>query len=83
MADAIARAPEPARQPGWWARLVDFCRGVNAEMKKVTWPDVGQVRSATIVIIIFVLIIGLVITVLDLVLHAVLVSMIPSLFAGH
>ena len=41
--------------PGMWTRLVAFYHGVMAEMKKVTWPDRPQVRSATIAILIFVL----------------------------
>ena len=56
---------------------------VIAEMKRVTWPDFPQVRQATIAIIIFVLILGLVITILDFVLQGVLIKMIPSLFAGR
>ena len=82
MADAVAPSPAPAG-PGMWERLVAFIRGVNAEMKKVTWPDLPQVRSATISIIIFVLILGLVITILDFILQGVLIKMIPSLFAGR
>jgi hypothetical protein len=39
------------------------------------------VRQASIAIVVFVLIIGLVITLLDTVLHAVLVRFIPSLFS--
>jgi len=83
MADAIARPPAPAGGPGLWERTVTFVRGVNAEMKKVTWPDLPQVRSATIAIIIFVLLLGLVITILDFILQGVLIKMIPSLFAGR
>jgi preprotein translocase subunit SecE len=65
----------------WWTRLVAFYRGVMAEMKKVTWPDFPQVRSATIAIIIFVLILGLFITLMDTALQAILVRLLPSLFA--
>jgi preprotein translocase subunit SecE len=54
---------------------------VIAEMRKVTWPDRGQVRQATIAIIIFVLLIALFITVMDWLLSLVLVRGIPSLFA--
>jgi preprotein translocase subunit SecE len=64
-----------------WTRLVAFYRGVVAEMKKVTWPDLPQVRSATVAIIIFVLILGLFITLMDTALQAILVKLIPSLFA--
>jgi len=70
-----------APSEGWWTRLVAFYHGVMGEMKKVTWPDVGQVRSATIAIIIFVLILGLFITIMDVALNGVLIKLIPSLFA--
>ncbi len=65
----------------WWTRLVAFYHGVVSEMKKVTWPDLPQVRSATIAIIIFVLVLGLFITLMDITLNAILVKLIPSLFA--
>jgi len=65
------------------SRLVAFYHGVMAEMRKVTWPDLPQVRSATISIIIFVMLIGLVITLLDFILQGILIKMIPSLFAGR
>jgi preprotein translocase subunit SecE len=83
MADAVARPGGPDSGPGLASRLIAFYHGVMAEMRKVTWPDIPQVRSATISIIIFVLILGLVITILDFVLQGVLIKMIPSLFAGR
>ena len=67
----------------WFVKLRDFYNGVMAEMRKVTWPDLPQVRSATISIIIFVLLLGLLITLLDFVLQGILIKMIPSLFAGR
>ncbi len=79
---AVAEAPAQGGQPGWRGRLVEFYHGVMFEMKKVTWPDLPQVRQATIAIIIFVLVLALVITLLDLALNGVLVKLIPSLFAG-
>jgi preprotein translocase subunit SecE len=91
MADAVARptsggsagSPPAAPSPGFVSRVVAFYHGVMAEMRKVTWPDVPQVRSATISIIIFVLLLGLIITLLDFVLQGILIKMIPSLFAGR
>jgi preprotein translocase subunit SecE len=82
MAGSVAPSPTPAG-PGMWERLVAFIRGVNAEMKKVTWPDLPQVRSATISIIIFVLLLALMITIMDFVLQGILIKAIPSLFAGR
>jgi preprotein translocase SecE subunit len=80
MAD-LATTGGPGSQPGFPSRVVGFYNGVLAELKRVTRPDLGQVRSATIAIIIFVLVIALVITVLDGVLQALLIKMLPSLFA--
>jgi preprotein translocase subunit SecE len=62
---------------------IDYYHSVMAELRKVTWPDFPQVRSATISIIIFVLIIGMIITILDFFLNGLLVRLLPSLLAGH
>jgi preprotein translocase subunit SecE len=86
MAVDVARPPQgapPAPAQSWWTRLIALYHGVVAEMKKVTWPDRGQVRQATIAIIIFVLLLGLVIWLMDVALQGVLVKLIPSLFAGR
>jgi len=93
MADAVARSGSSGggsgasgtsgQTPGIVSRLVTFYHGVVAEMRKVTWPDVPQVRSATIAIIIFVLILGLAITLMDFALQGILIKGIPSLFAGR
>ena len=83
MADAVAPRGGAEKSPGIGARLVAFYHGVMAEMRKVTWPDFPQVRSATIAIIIFVLVLGLFITILDFVLQGILIKAIPSLFAGR
>ena len=77
---ANAVSPEPRRAGGFFRSVVDFYHDVVAEMRKVTWPEWTQVRQATIAIIIFVLLIGLVIFLLDVVLQGVLVRLIPSLF---
>ena len=84
MAVDVARPPQgapPASRGSWWSRLVAYYHGIIAEMRKVTWPDRGQVQQATIAIIIFVLLLGLVIYLLDAALSAVLVRLLPSLFA--
>ena len=78
---ATTVVPPGGQQQSLPARVVTFYNGVVAELKRVTWPDLPQVRSATIAIIIFVLILGLVITALDFVLQGVLIRLLPSLFA--
>ena len=64
-----------------WQGLVAFMRDSYHEIRhKTTWPDVAQVRQASIAIIIFVLLVGLMIALLDIVLRLVLVQGIPGLF---
>jgi preprotein translocase subunit SecE len=64
-------------------KAVTFYNEVLAEMRKVTWPDRAQLKDMTIKIIVFVLFIGAVIGLIDLVLQLVLVRGIPSLFSGR
>ena len=80
MADAVTTG-NPGNTPGFPSRVVGFYNGVMTELRRVTWPDLPQVRSATIAIIIFVLILGLLITALDAVLQGLLIRLLPSLFA--
>ena len=80
MADAVVTNPG-SQKPGFPSRVIGFYQGVMVELKRVTWPDFPQVRSATIAIIIFVLILGLLISALDFVLQLVLIDLLPSLFA--
>jgi preprotein translocase subunit SecE len=65
------------------ARTSEFLSDVRAEMRKVTWPDRAQLRQATLAIIAFVLFIGAVIALMDLVLQGVLGNAIPRLFGAR
>ena len=84
MADVVA---PPTRTEGGLIATVRgipaFYRSVMAEMRKVTWPEVPDVRRATVAIIIFVLLLGLFIYLIDAVLGYVLVTLIPKLFVGR
>lgn len=75
MATQVARV-------SWLPRLVSFYRDVMAEMKKVTWPDLPQIRQLSIGVILLSLFIGAIIALMDVVLQQVLVRWIPSLFGG-
>jgi preprotein translocase subunit SecE len=68
------------RTPAFPARVATFYQEVVAEMRKVTWPDREQLKDTTIKIIIFVLFIGAVLGVVDIILQAILVQGLPSLF---
>ena len=74
----VAQAPKA----NFFTRLVTMYIEVFTEMKKVTWPDVGQIRQLSIGVIVLSLFIGLVIWGMDVVLQQVLVKWIPSLFGG-
>lgn len=46
-------------------RTQTFVEEVQVEMRRVTWPDREQLRNATIVILIFVIILAFIIGVMD------------------
>lgn len=66
--------------PGRGTRLVTFYHDVIAEMKKVTWPDRPQLMQATLQIIVFVLVLGAIIALIDIGLNALLVKLPNMLF---
>lgn len=74
-------ATEIARE-GTVQRSATFLRDVRAEMAKVTWPDWPQVRQLSIGVIILSLIVGGVITLMDIVFRTVLMTWLPRMFAG-
>ena len=69
-------------RPGLGTRLVTFYHDVVAEMKKVTWPDRAQLQQATIQIIVFVLVLGAIIALIDVALQALLVRL-PGMLTGR
>jgi preprotein translocase subunit SecE len=74
-------AVEVVERRSYPARVMQFYHEVQDEMRKVTWPDRAQLKDTTIKIIIFVLFLGAVIGVIDLILQLILVQGIPSLFS--
>ena len=84
MADGIVPPTAAEGRVASGARgVVAFYHAVMAEMKKVTWPEVPDVRRATVAILIFVILLALLIYIMDVALQGVLASLIPSLFAGR
>jgi preprotein translocase SecE subunit len=59
----------------------EFLGTVPPEMKKVTWPDLEQLRNATGVIIVFVLIVAGIIGLMDLVFRQLVGVIISTLGA--
>jgi preprotein translocase subunit SecE len=58
-----------------------FAEEVQVEMRRVTWPDREQLRNATTVILVFVLVIALIIGLMDTV-FAWLIRTIIQIFSG-
>ncbi len=61
-------------------RTTAFMRDVHGEIRKVTWPTVLDLRKSTTVIVIFVLIIGVVIGVMDKIFSTLLIDFLGRLF---
>jgi preprotein translocase subunit SecE len=58
-----------------------FVEEVQLEMKRVTWPDRNQLRNATFVILVFVIILAIIIGAMDAV-FSWLVRTIIGVFSG-
>lgn len=58
-----------------------FAEDVQAEMRRVTWPDWEQLRNATVVILIFVLILAGIIGAMDGI-FSFLIRNIVGIFGG-
>ncbi len=76
MADALVQ------QPNLVTRMRNYVVDAMAELKRVTWPDQPQVRSLSVGVVVLALAIGGLIAILDVILQAVLVRGIPSLFGA-
>ncbi len=63
------------------ARMREFITQVQAEMKRVTWPDFEQLRNATAVIIVFVFVVAGIIGLMDMVFRNV-VNLIIGFFGA-
>ena len=75
-------ATEALERPsrGWLGRTVEFLREVRNELRKVTWPTWDELKKATLVIVIFVTVLGLLIGLLDLLLQFLLVTTVARYF---
>ena len=73
-------ATEVVAKKGALTRTKDFVNEVVDELKKVTWPDFPQLKNATLVIIVFVIIVALIIWLMDLAVRGLL-NVILDLFA--
>ncbi len=81
MAVEVARPNVFARIGAFFGGLPEAYDNIRTELRKVTWPDVGQVRQATIGIVAVVLFVGALIALLDVSLQFLLVRVPTMLMA--
>ncbi len=73
-------ATEVVAKKGALTRARDFVGEVVEELKKVTWADFPQLKNATLVIIVFVIIVALIIWLMDMGVRTI-INMILGVFA--
>ncbi len=74
--EALERTGHSWLRRAWQFVWVD----VPAEVRKVTWPTWDELKKATGVIIVFVLILGVLIGVMDWLLQLIFVTVVSKLF---
>ena len=52
-------------KPNVFARIKNWFVDMKAELKRVVWPSFKKVRQTTLIVLIFVLVVGAVIWILD------------------
>jgi preprotein translocase subunit SecE len=60
---------------GWWNRARVFLVEVRNELKRVTWPTRKEVYAATVVVILFSMLLGIFLWVVDLILDRAVFSL--------
>ncbi|MBR5613968.1 MAG: preprotein translocase subunit SecE [Clostridia bacterium] len=53
------------KKPNVFARIKNWFIDMKAELKRVVWPSFAKVRQNTLIVLIFVLVVGAVIWILD------------------
>ncbi|HWP38642.1 MAG TPA: preprotein translocase subunit SecE [Gemmatimonadales bacterium] len=74
--EEATRRPVMARTAG---RVAEYVADVRAEVRKVTWPGLDELKKSTGVIIIFLILMGLLIGLMDALFSLVLVRWLGRL----
>ena len=64
---------------GWWNRARVFLIEVRNELKRVTWPSRTEVYAATIVVILFSIVLGTFLWIVDLILDRAVFNLFQRL----
>ena len=60
---------------GWWNRGRVFLAEVRNELKRVTWPSRKEVYAATVVVILFSIVLGTFLSIIDLILNRAMATL--------
>jgi preprotein translocase subunit SecE len=81
VATSVGERPSLARRVGGFAQaVVNYVREVRAEVRKVSWPTWEELRRTTIVIIVFVIVIGIIIGLMDWMASKILIDLLGRIF---
>ena len=80
MATEVVTGGERETRPGFFGRAAAFLRDVRNELRKVTWPTFDELKKATTVIVIFVMVLGVMIGLMDAFFQFVFVKAVAKLF---
>lgn len=81
VATSVQERPSLVRRIGGFAQAVaGYLQEVRGEIRKVTWPTWDDLRRTTAIIIVFVIIIGIVIGIMDVISSRVLIDLLGRLF---
>jgi preprotein translocase subunit SecE len=77
----VEERPGPARRLSGLVRgVVTYLQEVRAEVRKITWPTWDELRRTTLVIIVFVIVIGIIIGIMDVIASRVLIDLLGRIF---
>lgn len=62
-------------------RTAGYLRDVRAEIRKVTWPSWLDLRRTTVIVSIFVIVIGIIIGIMDVISSKLLIDVLGRMFA--
>jgi len=62
-------------------RTAGYLRDVRAEIRKVTWPSWLDLRRTTVIVSIFVIVIGIIIGIMDVISSKLLIDFLGRLFS--
>ena len=77
--DSVQVGQSSNKLTGWFHRTAAFLVSVQDELKKVTWPTRPELIKATRMIIVFSIVLGLTIGLLDYLLQLILVDGVARL----